>query len=128
MVPGQEEKAPTNDGATGGVRRVIAFRPRPRPMSADAERGIGAGPGSPVSDLARFEQDQGPDDYRHRMIVNAVALAFTVVLVVAGIWIAGSMALMRKNQDCVLMGRKSCGEVVVPPPDRWSGAVNPPQR
>jgi hypothetical protein len=77
-----------------------------------------------VSDLAKFERTQERDDYRHRMIVNAIALVFTVVLAAAGIWIAESMAVMRKNQDCALMGRKDCSPIQVPPGDRWSGPVS----
>ena len=60
----------------------------------------------PVSDLKEYERrPDEPDDYRHRMIMNGLAFAVTVVLIVAGIWIADVMAHMRKNQDCVLIGR-----------------------
>ena len=104
-------------GTSGNVgRQVIAFRPR-------ASRHVTAGtpaPGdkqhraSPVSDLAKFERTDACDDYRQRMIVNAAALAFTVALAAAGVWIVESMAVVRKNQDCVLMGRRSCSPVVIP--------------
>jgi hypothetical protein len=30
-------------------------------------------------------------EYRHRMIVNAVALIFTSVLIFAGVWLANNM-------------------------------------
>ena len=42
----------------------------------------------------------------------------TVVLVVTGIWIADVMAHMRKDQDCVLIGRSGCTRVDVPPQPR----------
>jgi hypothetical protein len=83
---------------------------------------------SPVSDLAEFERTEERDDYRHRMLVNAAALAFTALLVVAGVWIAESMAIMRKSQDCVLMGRRSCTPTTVLPADRWSGGAPVQQR
>lgn len=115
----------TDDGAYREARgRVISFRPRasaPSPGGGPALNGERPAP-SPVSDLAKFERSPEPDDYRHRMIVNAIALAFTVILAAAGIWIAESMAVIRKNQDCVLMGRRSCTPVQVPVGDRWSGA------
>ena len=118
----------TDHGAsTDADRRVILFRPRTSPPSPGAGRGMGGEEASPVSDLAKFERGQGQDDYRHRMIVNVIALVFTVALAAAGIWIAESMALMRKNQDCALMGRKNCSPINVPPSDRLSGTVSQQQ-
>lgn len=66
----------------------------------------------PVEDLERFERTEGEDDYRHRMIMNGMAAAVTVLLIVAGIWIANTMAQMRKNQDCVLSGKRNCNPPV----------------
>jgi hypothetical protein len=116
-----------NDGASDDASgRIILFRPRVRAFpdagKANSPRDLDAA--SPVSDLAKFEQGREQDDYRHRMIVNAVALAFTLVLAAAGIWIAESMATMRKNQDCALMGRKNCSPIEVPAGDRWSGNIS----
>ena len=42
------------------------------------------------------------------MIVNLAAFAFIVVLVAAGWWLAGTMAQMRKNEDCAASGRRNC--------------------
>ena len=72
----------------------------------------------PVDDLAKFERGEGADDYRHRMIVNIAAFAFVIALIGAGIWLADTMAQMRKNQDCVLSGRRGCSPVEVTK-DRW---------
>ena len=72
----------------------------------------------PVADLAKYERDGGPDDYRHRMIVNVVAFLFVIALIGAGLWLADTMAKMRKNQDCVLSGRRGCTPVEAPK-DRW---------
>ncbi len=49
------------------------------------------------------------------MIMNGLALLVTVFLVVAGVWIADVMAKMRKDQDCVLSGRRGCTPVDVVP-------------
>jgi hypothetical protein len=114
---------------------VVNMRER-RPAPADAkgkvvnmrERAAGRIPrssatreatSSPVGDLKRYEQSSEKDDYRHRMITNLLALAFLVLLVIGGIWIADTMATMRKNQDCVLSGRRGCTPVDAPLPQRW---------
>jgi|DewCreStandDraft_4_1066084.scaffolds.fasta_scaffold27140_5 hypothetical protein len=91
--------------------RVIKFRPRgalfTRPLPEL----------SPVEDLRKYEADAEPDDYRHRMIMNLAGLAATIVLIVIGIWLADSMAQLRKDQDCVLTGRRDCAALrtAIPP-------------
>ena len=76
-------------------------------------------PPPPVPDLEKFERaPDEPDDFRHRMAMNALGLVATVVLIVTGIWIADVMAHMRKDQDCVLIGRSGCTRVDVPQPSR----------
>ena len=55
------------------------------------------------------EKDQG-----NRAVENAVMLAFFVVLVAAGIWLLGTMADVRKVQDCAAQGRRNCGAIDVP--------------
>ena len=45
-------------------------------------------------------------------VVDA-ALAVTVVLCVAGIWLVIQIADMRKNQDCYLSGRRNCTPIDV---------------
>jgi hypothetical protein len=86
--------------------RVVRFRRR-----GQSRAGLSAP--SPVEDLAKYERGAGPDDYRHRMLVNAAALAVVVVLMGVGLWIAETMAEMRKNEDCVLSGRRNCSPVEV---------------
>ena len=41
-------------------------------------------------------------------------LGFFVVLVAAGIWLLGTMADVRKVQDCAAQGRRNCGAIEVP--------------
>ena len=69
-------------------------------------------------DLSQYERSPEPDDYRHRMLMNAAALIVVALLVGVGLWIAGTMATMRKNQDCVLSGRRGCTPVEVTH-ERW---------
>jgi hypothetical protein len=71
--------------------RVIRF-----PSRMGAPRGhwakTGAGRNcSPVPDLAKYECPESNDEYRHRMIVNAVALVFISLLIFAGVWLANNM-------------------------------------
>ena len=74
----------------------------------------------PIGDLDRYAQESDePDDYRHRMMTNIAGIAVAVALIAAGIWIADTMASMRKNQDCVLSGRRGCTPVDAPLPQRW---------
>ena len=75
-------------------------------------------PEAPVEDLTKYERSEGKDDYRHRMIVNVVAFVFVIGLIGMGLWLADTMAAMRKNQDCVLSGRRGCAPIEVTK-DRW---------
>ena len=69
----------------------------------------------PRLDLARYETPrEEPDDFRHRMLANIAAFAFTVALTAVGIWLAMSIADLRKTQDCVLMGRRDCVRISAP--------------
>jgi hypothetical protein len=88
--------------------RVVDFR----------RKNVRRPPSAPVEDLAKYERDESADDYRHRMIVNVTVFVFVVGLIGAGIWLADTMAAMRKNQDCVLSGRRGCTPVEVSK-DRW---------
>ncbi|HVY59763.1 MAG TPA: hypothetical protein VHA77_18070 [Xanthobacteraceae bacterium] len=69
---------------------------------------------SPVEDLDKYARGPMDDDYRHRMITNAIAFAVVVVLIFCGIWLADTMAQMRKSQDCVLSGKRNCAPIEVP--------------
>lgn len=106
----------TNEPSFGKqTARILSFR--------RGGKGGALPPSGPVQDLARFERgtaDLGdPGEYRHRMIVNAAAFLFVIVLIIAGWWIADTMARMRKDQDCVLSGRRGCSPVDVIPKERW---------
>ena len=90
-------------------RRVLPFRRRGSLFASSPPRP------SPVDDLERYERTGGEDDYRHRMIMNGLGALVLIVLVGGGIWIADTMAQMRKNQDCVLSGRRNCNPPVQVP-------------
>jgi hypothetical protein len=100
--------------------RVLLFRPRPVAPPPGRRTGLGG----PVAqddarhepnDLSRYElAREEPDDFRHRMLANIAAFAFTVALTAVGIWLAMSIADMRRTQDCVLMGRRDCARISTP--------------
>src|SRR5262249_48561586 len=91
-VPSERSNASDDD------HQVVPFRPR----GADA----------PVEDFAKYEGGGEQDDnYRHRMVVHLAALGVTVALAVAGVWLAIQIADMRKNQDCLLSGRRNCAPI-----------------
>jgi hypothetical protein len=100
--------------------RVLKFRPRTlaRRPGQPGELGRQVPPEDArqePNDLSRYEQDrEEPDDFRHRMLANIAAFAFTVALTAIGIWLAMSIADLRKTQDCVLMGRRDCAQISAP--------------
>ena len=69
-------------------------------------------------DPAMAEDGEGkrepPEDEGHRGIENAVMLGFFVVLVAAGVWLLGTMADVRKAQDCAAQGRRNCAAIEIP--------------
>lgn len=96
---------------------VLKFRPRTSAQPPGGREEPSQANASPAAnDLSRYEQprDEG-DDFRHRMLANVAALAFTVALTAIGIWLAVSIADLRKTQDCVLMGRRDCARISVMP-------------
>jgi hypothetical protein len=88
--------------------RILRFRHR-RSDELDGP----AGREKPVEGLDRYEHDEDADDYRHRMLVNVAAFLLVGGLIGAGLWIANTMAEMRKNQDCALQGRRNCTPIDV---------------
>jgi hypothetical protein len=55
-----------------------------------------------------------PPEEGNRNVENAVMLGFFAVLVVLGIWLLGTMADLRKVQDCAAQGRRNCATIDVP--------------
>ena len=61
------------------------------------------------------EEKRAPtEDEGNRNVENAVMLGFFAVLVVAGIWLLGTMADLRRVQDCAAQGRRNCATIDAP--------------
>jgi hypothetical protein len=108
MVTPELPRPPDDEG------RVVPFRPRGRAQGWRGRPAVPQADDLPVSDLKEFEHSEPEDDYRHRMTVNALGLLVTILLVVAGIWLADKIADTRATQDCFLSGRRNCASIDVP--------------
>lgn len=107
-----------SDNSANSDHRVIRF-PGTRAQAGAQDHPAPAEPAPTNEDFRAFESDSEPDDYRHRMMANLAGFAVVLVLIGAGLWLADTMASMRKNQDCVLSGRRGCTPVNVPVQPRW---------
>jgi hypothetical protein len=92
--------------------RVVSLRTRRRFQPAASQ------PKPSSGDLDQYSKSDEPDDFRHRMMVNAAAFLFVAALVAAGVWLADTITTMRKTQDCVLSGKRGCGPVETSTPGR----------
>ena len=94
---------PRNPALTPGRRKDLSAQAQPKDTRQEP------------NDLARYERPrEEADDFRHRILANIAALAFTVALTAVGIWLAMSIADLRRTQDCVLMGRRDCVRISAP--------------
>jgi hypothetical protein len=81
---------------------------RRRGASGTGTQRTSAPPPDTPDGLAKYEGGAIEDNYRHRMAVNLAGFVFTIALAAAGVWLAVTIADMRKNQDCFLSGRRNC--------------------
>jgi len=114
--------------ATEEEHQVLQFRPRNAPHSMQSPVFRGNAVVTPFHhdsapepaalsrlDLSRYETArEEPDDFRQRMLANIAAFAFTIALTAVAIWLAMSIADLRRTQDCVLMGRRDCVRISTP--------------
>jgi hypothetical protein len=59
-------------------------------------------------------KEPDPPEEGSRTVENAVMAGFFVVLVAAGVWLLGTMADVRKAQDCAAQGRRNCATIEAP--------------
>jgi hypothetical protein len=69
---------------------------------------------SPVDSLEKYESEAGEaDEFRHRQWANLATFAACVALVIAGVWIATTMANLQRDQNCVLAGGRNCAQLSI---------------
>lgn len=110
-----------NSSPSDANSRVVSIRRGRAGAATPAKSAASAAPTRARAEptLAKYEGGhEEASDYRHRMIVNVAAFVFVMALIGAGLWLADTMASMRKNQDCVLSGRRGCTPVEVKQ-ERW---------
>jgi len=80
--------------SSGADSRVIRFRSRTDNSQRRGKASIVySGPAdSPVPDLSKYERPESEDDYRHQMLINAMALVFVSLLGLAGFWLVNAIA------------------------------------
>ena len=108
----KEQSKVTDDGD----HVVIKFRPRTTTDAPKTRAEQLAPLRTPPQDLSKYERSSEPDDYRQRMRMNIAAGLFTVALIGFGVWLAISIADLRRTQDCILYGRRDCA--VLPQPTK----------
>jgi hypothetical protein len=70
-----------------------------------------------IDEFARFEQEQDePIDYRHRAIMNLIAVAVLTLLIGLSVWIANTISDLQREQDCLMQGRSNCAPIELPSP------------
>ena len=97
--------------------RVVTFRPRssgPLQNRVSGDESLAEFNTTAVADLKKHQRAREEEDYRHRMVVNVLALAFCIVLAIAGVWLVNAIAEMKRIQDCVLSGRAGCIPLDIP--------------
>jgi hypothetical protein len=106
---------PDSRGA-GPFGQILKFEPR-RPDKPSFAVAAPQPIEDELDDFARFEQEQDePIDYRHRMIMNLIALTILISLVGLGVWIADTISDLQREQDCLMQGRSNCAPIEVPVP------------
>ncbi len=95
---------PSESARPGGLEVQGAKRTPAMPQAVPA-----------ANSLSRYEQArEQADEFRHRILANLAAIAFTVALMAVGLWLVVSIANLRKVQDCAVMGRHDCAPPSAP--------------
>jgi hypothetical protein len=112
-----------NQPAVQNIRRsaeVLPFRRRvtttipAKPLAIVPLSGLQQGYGT-HNDFAHYEQDRDEAlDERQRMLMNLIAVAIVVTLIGVGVWIADSIQVAAKQEDCLLQGRTNCVSIEMP--------------
>lgn len=106
---------PSDSGDVRTSGQILTFRPRRsvaplrRPLNILDDYADES-----IDDLARYEDEDININYRHRMLMNLIAVVIVSSLVGVGVWIADTIADMEKVQDCAMQGRQNCAPIELP--------------
>ncbi len=101
--------------APQGSGQILQFQLRRRmPVQPPSRRSVNDSQTDRPDDLAQFEEEDVHIDYRHRMLMNVIAVLIVAALVGVGVWIADTITDMEKMQDCLMQGRQNCAPIVMP--------------
>ncbi len=96
------EKASVEKTPRSEPNPPLKFTPRPRPALR-----IATAPEPPRAEPG--------EDERRRTFANLAALVFTLCLTALAVWLATTIAEMRETQDCLLVARRDCSRIPLPP-------------
>ncbi len=104
-----------------GITSLAAQYPAAHNPAAqrDDKRQAARAPGHTLSRRGRAARpdrtaERDDVDYRHRLVTSLAALAFTLLLTGAAVWLATTIADIRKTPDCVLLGQRDCPRPPLP--------------
>jgi hypothetical protein len=100
--------------------QILRFRPRAHSPAYTPLRpldNVAPIENEPADPLARYEEEDAHIDYRHRMVMNVIAVTIVATLIGLGVWLADTIAEMQKIQDCMLQGRQNCAPIQLAPPN-----------
>lgn len=104
---------PHSQNGPGEPASVVRLPPR---TTGTMKRDGRSGHGDPVTALIapKSPSPEDSDEFRHRMWTNLAGFTVAAILAALGVWLAISIADMRKAQDCVLAGHRDCAPITAP--------------
>jgi hypothetical protein len=102
----------------GKFGQVLQFPQRRLDTSEFTVPGAHTGDSNLADDLARYELEDEPVNYRQRALMNFIAVVIVTLLVASGVWIADTIMGVGRTQECVMQGRMNCAPIEVPVPNR----------
>jgi hypothetical protein len=100
--------------APQGSGQILQFQLRRRVSVQPPSGATGGSSAETFDDLAQYEEEDAHIDYRHRMLMNVIAVMIVSALVGVGVWIADTITDMEKTQDCLMQGRQNCAPIPMP--------------
>ena len=99
--------------APQGSGQILQFQLRRRPPVQPPPVILRGSRAETFDDLAQYEEEDLHIDYRHRMLMNVIAVMIVAALVGVGVWIADTITDMEKTQDCLMQGRQNCAPITM---------------